>query len=282
MRIVYREAEDEAAELAGALPDNAELASLPVSALRIATRAPDAREVVRQLRSFLMKTPKPKGPQLSEVKGGGRALETARRIIADLQSWREGELRWDEMCRSLLLYGEPGTGKTYIAHAMGNSAGVGFVSASFADWQAMGHLGDMLKAMQSSFATARRLAPAVLFIDEIDSVGARGGADRNSDYRHQVINGFLQAMNSIAVEEGVIVVGACNDPSRIDPAVLRAGRFDIKAEVPLPCSVTILGILNGHLSDTFMGMRPDPVYLAAGDVVELGGNGLGKQRQCAV
>ena len=70
---------------------------------------------------------------------------------------------------------------------MSNRPGSGFVATSLANWQARGHLGDMLNAIQASFSEARRLAPAILFTDEIDAVGASGGRDRNTDYQHQVI-----------------------------------------------------------------------------------------------
>ena len=247
LRITWPKGAAGLVKIADQFPDDHQLAALPLPALQIALRANSAFEVAETLRNFLAAPEVKKGPQLSDIHGGGPALEAAKRIVADLQSWRDGSLPWAEMSRSLLLHGRPGTGKTWLARAMGNSPGVGFVAASFADWQARGHLGDMLKAMQASFSEARRLAPAILFIDEIDAVGARGGRDRNADYRHQVVNGFLQAMDGIAREEGVIVVGACNDPSRIDPAVLRAGRFDLKAEVKLPCHDAIQGILTAHL-----------------------------------
>lgn len=73
----------------------------------------------------------------------------------------------------------------------------------------------------------------------------------NRSYRHQVINGFLELIDTVSREEGVIVIGACNHPDRIDPAVLRAGRFDLKIEVPLPDTAAILGILRRSLGDGF-------------------------------
>ncbi len=108
----------------------------------------------------------------------------------------------------------------------------------------------MLREMRRTFAMARRAAPAILFIDEIDAMGSRTGDDRhNQNYRTQVINGFLGEMNALATEPGVIVVGACNHPDRIDPAVTRAGRFDLKAEVPMPDAEAILALLRQHLKD---------------------------------
>lgn len=98
----------------------------------------------------------------------------------------------------------------------------------------------------------RKRAPSILFIDEIDAVGSRENGDRHgSNYRFQVINGFLEEMDSISRQEGVIVLGACNHLDRIDPAVLRAGRFDLRLEVPLPDAASILGILRRHLGSDF-------------------------------
>ncbi|MFC3061059.1 AAA family ATPase [Paenirhodobacter populi] len=129
---------------------------------------------------------------------------------------------------------------------MGNSAGIACVTGSFAEWQSAGHLGEMRK----TFAEARRLAPCILFIDEIDAVGSRADSDRHgSNYRTQVINGFLGEVNSIALREGVILIGACNHPERMDPAMLRAGRFDLKIEVPLPDAGAILGLLRRQLRE---------------------------------
>ncbi|WYK06537.1 AAA family ATPase [Cereibacter sphaeroides f. sp. denitrificans] len=238
------------ADVHAALPGDRALAGLSVLALSAALRAPAAWDAARSLAELLL--PVVDGPRLEDMAGDGEALKAARRLVADLALWQEKKLSWNELCRSLLLYGPPGTGKTWLARAMGTSANVGFVAASFAQWQAAGHLGDMLAAMRKSFAEARRQAPSILFIEEIDAVGSRLDSDRHaSNYRHQVIAGFLEAMDSLSREEGVIVVGACNYPERIDPAVLRAGRFDLKVEVPLPDETILLGILLRHLRGTF-------------------------------
>lgn len=232
-----------------ALPDDRVLATLPFTALRLALRAATANAVAERLAELCAST-QPEGPDLDALTGNGPALNAARRLIADLRLWQDGKIAWTELSHSMLLYGPPGTGKTWLARAMGNTAGIAMVESSFAVWQSAGHLGDMLREMRKSFAEARRLAPSILFIDEIDAVGSREDGDTHgSRYQMQVINGFLGEMNSIAREEGVIVIGACNHPDRIDPAVLRAGRFDIKLAVPLPDKAAIHGILRRHLRD---------------------------------
>lgn len=255
LRLAYPEtAEAPAPTLLAALPDDHQLAGLSALGLHVALRAPDALTAATVLTRFLNRpAPGSTGtPRLEDMTGDSEALVAARDLVADLALWQQKKIAWTDLCRSLLLHGQPGTGKTHLARAMGASAGIGFVATSFADWQACGHLGDMLKAMQKSFAEARRQAPAILFIDEIDAAGPRDDGDRHgANYRLQVINGLLQQMDGISREPGVIVIGACNHPERIDPAILRAGRFDLKIKVPLPDKATILGMLRCHLQDRF-------------------------------
>ena len=242
---------DEEAAIRATLPPDRLLSTLSSTALLLALRAPQPRAVAARL-TRLTTPAQTSGPNLKTMRGDSPALTAARRLVVDLQDWQAGRTRWADLSRSLLIYGPPGTGKTWLARAMGNSAGIAMVTGSLAEWQAAGHLGDLLHAMRAAFAEARRQAPALLFIDEIDAIGSREGGDQHgSSYRTQVINGFLAEMDSIAREEGVIVVGACNDPSRIDPAVLRPGRFDLRISVPLPDSSAIQGILTHHLGSLF-------------------------------
>ncbi len=129
----------------------------------------------------------------------------------------------------------PGTGKSHLARAMANSAGVALVRGSFARWQSHGNLSHMLRAMRASFDKAAAARPAILVINEIDAVGDRADPDpHNRSYRQQVINGFLEALDGLRYLEGVMIVGTTNYPDKIDAAVLRPGRIDIKAQVPLP------------------------------------------------
>lgn len=249
----------EAPAIRAAMPPDRLLAALPGTALMLALRAPDAAGVAAQL-ARLVAPAASDGPRLEAMRGDSLALTAARRMIADLRDWQAGRIGWNELSRTLLLFGPPGTGKTHLARAMGNSAGIAMITGSFAKWQAAGHLGDMLREMRHSFAKARKQAPALLFIDEIDAVGSRAEGDSHgSNYRLQVINAFLAEMDGIACEAGVILVGACNDPGRIDPAVLRPGRFDLRIAMPLPDTSMILGLLDHHLGNLFQkGERGNP------------------------
>lgn len=235
-----------------ALPDDAALSELEPLALGLAMRAPTAKTVAERIAALTVKTPRAAadGPWLEDIHGDTPALRAARQIVRDLRGWKKGEVGWQDLTRTLLLYGPPGTGKSWIARAMGNSAGFSVVSGTFGQWQAAGHLGDMLREMRRTFAEARAKAPTVLIIDEIDAVGSREDRDQhNRSYRTQVINAFLAEMDSIAREEGVIVIGTCNHPEMIDPAVLRAGRFDMKVALPLPDVEGLFGVFRHCLPD---------------------------------
>lgn len=233
-----------------ALPGDADLAALGTLDICAALRAPTPHVAAERLNRMIGRNATAMGPRLEDFGGETPALTAARRLADDLQAWKSDKAAWRNINRSLLLYGPPGTGKSWLARAIGNTAGVNVINASFATWQACGHLGDMLRAMTESFAEARRLAPSVLIIDEVDAVGSRSDVDRHaSNYRAQVINAFLGQMDSLAKEEGVFVIGTCNHIDRMDPAVTRAGRFDLKILVPLPDAEAIYAILRHHLHE---------------------------------
>lgn len=255
---------DEAATRA-ALPDEEALSQLDMVQLLLALRAPTAREVARQIAQMVQTACANSEPAASkpsqgaggstdhitdQITGNSPAHETARRMVADLSAWQAGELDWADCSRSLLLYGAPGTGKTWLARSMGAAANVHFLQASFAEWQAAGALNTMLSAMIESFDQAIKAAPCVLFIDEIDACGSRlDGSPHNRNYRTQVINGFLEQIDRLMRSEGVLLIGACNFPETLDPAILRDGRFDLKCEMPLPDRAAIYAMLSRGLGD---------------------------------
>ncbi len=236
--------EDDAA-LCRALPSDGLIAGLSGPALASALRLPRAGQIVERLSTLVRSANS--GPRLEEIGGDGAALTAAKAMMADLQLWRAGSLPWQQMRHSMLVHGAPGSGKTWLARAMGNTPGIGFVSASFAGWQQSGNLGDMLAAMRASFAQAVQCRPSVFLIDEIDAVGSRVSSDRHGEgYRGYVITGFLQQIDMLMQKEGVLLVGACNFLNRLDPAITRPGRFDLVVEMPQPTAAGLYNILSGH------------------------------------
>lgn len=194
-------------------------------------------------------------PRLEDLSGLGAAAEWGRELITDLTDWKARQITWADIDRGILLAGPPGTGKTTFAKALAKSCGVPLVAGSLAQWQAKGHLGDLLKAMREAFDEARRKAPCILFIDEIDAFGSRLTARGDfARYQIEVINGLLECIDGVEGREGVVVVGACNHPEMLDPAVTRAGRLDRTVNIPLPDANARIGILRHHLRGSLPGI----------------------------
>jgi len=250
------------------LPDDESLASLEAGHLAMACRAPTAREVAERISVMTRKAPTGEvarvrsGPAI--IDGTTPAHDAVRNIVEDLAAWQVGDLDWSEMSRSLLIHGAPGTGKTYLARQMAEAAGIALVEGSFADWQAAGHLGSMLAAMIKCCDAAIAKAPSVLFIDEVDAVGSRFGGDQHGmSYRTQVVNGFLQQIDRLVRTPGVILIGACNQVSRLDPAITRPGRFDQILRMPLPSITDIRLLLGKVLADKLPEDKIDTLARAA-------------------
>jgi len=175
------------------------------------------------------------GPSLSELNGIGEARLIAEDLIADIRSAQTGQIPWSAVDRGFLLIGRPGTGKTTLARAIAKECGIKFVVSSATGWQAAGALDAHLRAMRADFTEARRFAPAILFIDEIDSIGNREKlSGQNAVYQTDVINGLLEQVQGFDVSAPVIVIGATNYVENVDPALRRAGRLDQVVQIPLP------------------------------------------------
>lgn len=211
------------------------------------------RQMKRMEAQAVEPKPQPAKPAplgLADMHGYGKAKDWGLQLAADLDAWRAGEIGWEDVDRGALLFGPPGCGKTSYARALATTCNVHLIVASAARWQAQGHLGDYLKAMRTAFKEARKHTPSLLFIDEFDSFGDRespNSDDHHRDYRRQIINGLLECLDPSEGRDGVVVIGATNNPDGIDPALLRSGRLETMIEIPLPDAVARLGILRQHL-----------------------------------
>ena len=152
--------------------------------------------------------------------------------------------------KGILLVGPPGTGNTMLARAVAGEAGVPFFSVSGSDFMEM-FVGVGASRVRDLFATARKQSPAIVFIDEIDSIGRKRGAGVGGghDEREQTLNQMLSEMDGFDSAEGVVVIAATNRPDVLDPALLRPGRFDRQIVVPLPDLDERLPILQVHSKD---------------------------------
>ncbi len=167
--------------------------------------------------------------------------------------------------KGVLLVGPPGTGKTLLARAVAGEAGVPFLSVSGSDFMEM-FVGVGASRVRDLFQTARKQAPAIIFVDEIDSIGRKRGAGLGGghDEREQTLNQMLNEMDGFDPAEGVVIIAATNRPDILDPALLRPGRFDRQIVVPLPDLDERLPILQVHCRGKRIGPDVDLELVARG------------------
>lgn len=162
--------------------------------------------------------------------------------------------------RGCLLSGPPGTGKTLLARAVAGEADVPFISCSASQFVEL-FVGLGASRIRGLFANARKKAPCIIFIDEIDAIGKqRGGAlvaGGGNDEREQTLNQLLTEMDGFSDNGGVVILGATNRPDVIDPALLRPGRFDRKIEVSLPTVGERRSILHVHAANKILDSNVD-------------------------
>jgi len=193
----------------------------------------------------------PDATPLELMHGYGDAKAWGLELARDVADWRAGKIGWEDVDNGALISGPPGCGKTTFASSLARTLGAHFVSGSYSSWlgNGNGHQGDLLMAMQSAFAEARKHAPSVLLIDEVDNFPTRGSlaSVRHDDWNRGVVNALLECLDGAIAREGVIVIGATNYPDNLDPALLRPGRLDRHFEIPMPDISARTGILRQHL-----------------------------------
>ncbi|AJC79815.1 ATP-dependent peptidase M41 family protein [Rhizobium etli bv. phaseoli str. IE4803] len=196
-------------------------------------------------------SPSTPGPTLSDMHGFGSSLiEWGHDLAKDIADYKAGIIPWRDVENGVLISGPPGVGKTMFASVLANTCKVPIIYGSASRWQEAGALDEHLKAMRASFDKASETSPSILFIDEIDVFGNRGESDRNSAYMRSVLTALLQLLDGFERREGVVVVGACNNPNHLDSAIKRPGRLDRHIAVPLPDAAARRSILKVHCGVT--------------------------------
>ncbi|MCH8503122.1 MAG: ATP-dependent zinc metalloprotease FtsH [Ectothiorhodospiraceae bacterium] len=201
----------------------------------------------------------------ADVAGVEEAKEDVAELVDFLRDPSKFQRLGGKIPRGVLMVGSPGTGKTLLAKAIAGEAKVPFFSISGSDFVEM-FVGVGASRVRDMFAQAKKHAPCIIFIDEIDAVGRQRGAGLGGghDEREQTLNQLLVEMDGFEGNEGVIVIAATNRPDVLDPALLRPGRFDRQVVVPLPDVRGREQILKVHMAKLPLTRDVDPFILARG------------------
>ncbi|MEA3078089.1 MAG: cell division protease FtsH [Actinomycetota bacterium] len=215
-------------------------------------------------RAKVFSTEKPK-TTFADVAGYSGVKQEIKEVVDFLKMPGKFKEVGARIPKGVLLVGPPGTGKTLIARAVAGEAGVPFMSVTGSDFMEM-FVGVGASRVRDLFQTARKQAPAIIFVDEIDSIGRKRGAGLGGghDEREQTLNQMLSEMDGFETTEGIVMMAATNRPDILDPALLRPGRFDRQIVVPLPDLEERLPILQVHCKDKRVGPDVDLELVARG------------------
>ena len=201
----------------------------------------------------------------ADVAGCDEAKEEVSELVDFLRDPSKFQKLGGRIPRGVLMVGSPGTGKTLLAKAIAGEAKVPFFSISGSDFVEM-FVGVGAARVRDMFEQAKKQAPCIIFIDEIDAVGRQRGAGLGggNDEREQTLNQLLVEMDGFEGSAGVIVIAATNRPDVLDPALLRPGRFDRQVVVPLPDIRGREQILRVHMRKVPIAPDVEPMVLARG------------------
>jgi cell division protease FtsH len=199
-----------------------------------------------------------------DVAGVDEAKEELREVVGFLKDPQRYSRLGGHIPKGVLLVGPPGTGKTLLARAVAGEAGVPFFSINGSEFVEM-FVGVGAARVRDLFEQARKRAPAIIFIDELDALGrARGVYGLGGhDEKEQTLNQLLVEMDGFDPSKGLILLSATNRPEILDPALLRAGRFDRQVLVDRPDKIGRVQILNVHLKKVHLAADADPAKIAA-------------------
>jgi cell division protease FtsH len=204
--------------------------------------------------------------KFSDVAGYDGAKEEITEVVDFLRNPDRYRAAGAMAPRGVLMVGPPGTGKTLLARAVAGEASVPFFSVTGSSFVEL-FVGVGAARVRDLFEEARKAAPAIIFVDEIDAIGQRRagtGAVVSNDEREQTLNQLLSEMDGFDTTTGIVVLGATNRPEVLDPALLRPGRFDRQIVIPLPTLEERAAILAVHCRDKRLGPDVDLMVIARG------------------
>ncbi len=199
--------------------------------------------------------------RFADVKGVDEAKGELQDVVNFLRDPEKFKRLGAKVPRGVLLTGPPGTGKTLLARAVAGEAGCKFYSKSASEFEEM-LVGLGAKRVRDLFTSARKNAPAIIFIDEIDALGGRRKVNIGGGSERQTLNQLLSSMDGFTKSENVIVIAATNAPDILDPALTRPGRFDSTVDVPLPDVRGRKDIIDLYLSKVVVSKDIDAELLA--------------------
>jgi cell division protease FtsH len=236
-----------------------------IAALRPQT---SAREMVARVRAaartFAVAAGAAEAPDLATAVEYGAAREWGLALARDMRDFRSGVLPWSAVDRGAIFHSGPGMGKSVLARSLARACDAALVVGSMGELFATssGHLDGVIKAQRELFAKAVAAAPCILFLDEIDGLPSRDSLDsRNRDWWMPVIEDFMLLLDDAtsARREGVVVIGATNRITAVDPAILRPGRLERAIELTPPCPAGIQNILRFHVGSDLREKELQPV-----------------------
>lgn len=226
----------------------------------------DGRSAMNFARSKAkMQDPSKQTITFKDVAGVEEAKEELQDVIKFLKNPKKFQKLGGKLPKGVLLYGAPGTGKTLLAKAVAGEAGVAFFSASASEFVEM-FVGVGAARVRDLFEQAKKNAPAIIFIDELDAVGRRrfAGIGGGHDEREQTLNQLLIELDGFESKQGIILMASTNRPDVLDPALVRPGRFDRHVSVPAPDLKGREEILKVHAKKVKLAPEVDLKIIAKG------------------